>query len=419
MNIYSRFLSRYYFGAVKIFKLPDLGEKIKEATIKKWHVKIGDHVNEFDPVADVSTDKMFTQIPSNYTGKIHKLFHQEDETCLVGGDFLEIEIESDNQESATPQTQHHQVKQEVTKQQEVHQTIQTNNNASNHKLATPAVRHLAKQKGIDLNKIQGSGQDGRILKTDLEKQTQSPKEQPQSSTKINIKSESASTVIKMSDFQKGMQKSMTEANSIPHLYLKEEVDLTELAQMREQLKKEKNITFMTLLIKSFSLALTKYPILNSTYDPTKQFEYTQHSSHNVSVALDSPKGLVVPNIKNVQNLSISQIQDELNRLRILGEKGQLSFNELSGGTICLSNIGTIGGTYTGPLILAPQVCIVGIGRLMTVPRYDAKMNVVPRKIMNLSFGCDHRVIDGATVARFNNVWKTYLENPTSMFIHLK
>ncbi|CAD8086584.1 unnamed protein product [Paramecium sonneborni] len=419
MNIYSRFLSRYYFGTVKIFKLPDLGEKIKEATIKKWHVKIGDHVNEFDPVADVSTDKMFTQIPSNYTGKIHKLFHQEDETCLVGGDFLEIEIESDNQQTASTQSHDHSVKQEETKQEEIKQTIQTNNATSNHKLATPAVRHLAKQKGIDLNKIQGSGQDGRVLKSDLEKQGQSPKEQPQSTTKINTKSESTSTVIKMSDFQKGMQKSMTEANSIPHLYLKEEVDLTELAQMREQLKKEKNITFMTLLIKSFSLALTKYPILNSTYDSTRQFEYTQHISHNVSVALDSPKGLVVPNIKDVQNLSISQIQDELNRLRTLGEKGQLSYNELSGGTICLSNIGTIGGTYTGPLILAPQVCIVGIGRLMTVPRYDTKMNVVPRKIMNLSFGCDHRVLDGATVARFNNVWKTYLENPTSMFIHLK
>ncbi|CAK71772.1 unnamed protein product (macronuclear) [Paramecium tetraurelia] len=393
MNIYSRFLSRYYFGTVKIFKLPDLGEKIKEATIKKWHVKIGDHVNEFDPIADVSTDKMFTQIPSNYTGKVHKLFHQEDETCLVGGDFLEIEIESDNQQSAQSETHHHF---------KIHQTIQTNNTTSNHKLATPAVRHLAKQKGIDLSKVQGSGKDGRILKTDLEKDKQSPKEQPSSSTKINNKSESTSTVIKMSDFQKGMQKSMTEANSIPHLYLKEEVDLTELAQMREQLKKEKNITFMTLLIKSFSLALAKYPILNSTYDPTKQFEYTQHLSHNVSVALDSPKGLVV-----------SKYQEyELNRLRTLGEKGQLSFN-------CLINIGTIGGTYTGPLILAPQVCIVGIGRLITVPRYDAKMNIVPRKIMNLSFGCDHRVIDGATVARFNNVWKTYLENPTSMFIHLK
>lgn len=103
----------------------------------------------------------------------------------------------------------------------------------------------------------------------------------------------------MSDFQKGMQKSMTEANTIPHLYLKEEIDITSLAEFREKIKKDKNITFMTLLIKTFSMALLKYPIINSTYDVSKPFEYTQHSSHNISIALDSPKGLVVPNIKNV------------------------------------------------------------------------------------------------------------------------
>lgn len=113
--------------------------------------------------------------------------------------------------------------------------------------------------------------------------------------------------MKMSDFQKGMQKSMTEANSIPHLYLKDEVDITELADLRELIKKEKPITYMSLLIKSFSLALLKFPIINSTYDVTKPFEYTQHASHNISIALDSPKGLVVPNIKNVQNLSVSEI----------------------------------------------------------------------------------------------------------------
>jgi 2-oxoisovalerate dehydrogenase E2 component (dihydrolipoyl transacylase) len=165
---------------------------------------------------------------------------------------------------------------------------------------------------------------------------------------------------------------------------------------------------MGLLIKTFSMALKKYPRINSTYRPeNNEFEYTTHYNHNISIAIDSPNGLVVPNIKNTQNLSLLNIQDEIERLRKLSTDAKLTGNELNNGTVCISNIGTIGGIMANPLILAPQVCIVAIGKLQTVAKWrDGQW--VPRNVINVSFGCDHRIIDGATVAKFSNEWKALL-----------
>ena len=168
---------------------------------------------------------------------------------------------------------------------------------------------------------------------------------------------------------------------------------------------------MGILVKTFSLALKQYPIMNSLYHPeANPYEYSTHSSHNISIAIDSPNGLVVPFIKSVNTLNLGDIQQELERLRTLAKEARLTSKELQGGTICLSNIGTIGGTHACPLILPPQVCIVAIGKLQSVPKYK-NGELVERKILNVSYGCDHRVIDGATAARFSNHWKQLIENP--------
>lgn len=175
---------------------------------------------------------------------------------------------------------------------------------------------------------------------------------------------------------------MTESNTIPHLYLKEEYDVTALGALRDTIKTQNqiSITFMTFFIKAFSLALNEFPLLNSLYDPAHPFEYKLANHHNISLAVDSPKGLVVPNIKNVAALSILEIQAELKRIVKAAEAGTLGPKDLFEGTICISNIGmteinlsffivthlitgTIGGTYTGPLILPPQTTIVGLGRV--------------------------------------------------------
>jgi 2-oxoisovalerate dehydrogenase E2 component (dihydrolipoyl transacylase) len=182
--------------------------------------------------------------------------------------------------------------------------------------------------------------------------------------------------------------------------------------MRKSLKESnKKVTVMGILIKTFSLALKQYPIMNSLYNPeVNPYEYTIHPNHNISIAIDSPNGLVVPHIKNVNNINLVDIQKELERLRTLSAEAKLTAKELQGGTICLSNIGTIGGTHACPLILPPQICIVAIGKLQSVPKYRGG-ELVERKVLNVSYGCDHRVVDGATVARFSNAWKQLIENP--------
>ncbi|CAF87387.1 unnamed protein product, partial [Tetraodon nigroviridis] len=147
------------------------------------------------------------------------------------------------------------------------------------------------------------------------------------------------------------------------------------------------------------------------------------ASHNIGVAMDSAQGLLVPNVKNVQLLSVFQLAQELNRLQALGAAGQLGSADLSGGTFTLSNIGSvragIGGTYAKPVILPPEVAIGALGKIQILPRFDAGGQVVRAHIMNVSWSADHRIIDGATMCRFSNLWKEYLENPASMVLDLK
>lgn len=137
------------------------------------------------------------------------------------------------------------------------------------------------------------------------------------------------------------------------------------------------------------------------------------------MAMDTPMGLMVPNIKGVQQLSVFDIQVELSRLHSLGLAGKLSTKDLSGGTFSLSNIGSIGGTYAKPVILAPEVAIGALGKIYTVPRYSPSGNLQPTHVMNVSWSADHRCIDGATMARFSNIWKGYLESPASMLLDMK
>ena len=147
--------------------------------------------------------------------------------------------------------------------------------------------------------------------------------------------------------------------------------------------------------------------------------FIAQGSHNIGIAVDTPNGLVVPNIKQVQSLSLMDIAVELTRLMTLAKENKLSSNDLSGGTITLSNVGVIGGTYTSPVLVSPEVCIGAVGRVQKVPRYDEHGNVVPVHIMNVSWSADHRVIDGATIANFGNVFKHYIESPESMLLYLK
>merc|ERR1719453_532444 len=228
------------------------------------------------------------------------------------------------------------------------------------------------------------------------------------------------TVVEITDkVGKGMIKSMVASMSQPYMALGEEIDVTDLFALQKALKEPAlkkygiKVTFTSFILKAISMALDEYPIINSKFGPADANPpyYTRYGSHNITVAIDSPSGLVVPNIKDCGNLSVIEIQQELNRLVADAKAGSLKLKDLQGGTITFSNVGSIGTKDPRPILYDGQCVIGAAGRLMTLPRYDSKMQLVPRQIMHIRWVGDHRHLDGATMARFSNSFRRYMENP--------
>ena len=410
----------------KDFILPDIGEGIVECEVIEWKVKEGDTIAEDQIVVDVSTDKAIVEIPSMYNGRILKLYRREGDTAQVHSPLFAIEIESDvDQESdaalQTVETASDTMEKKGRQEQAIQvavPTAQTNEKV----LTTPAVRKMAREHSLDLASIAGSGKQGRVLKEDILQHLSGEKVTPASEVLPPLATTDRVEAIK------GVRKIMAERMSdavatIPHFTYVDEVDVTALVDLRQTLKDtyasdELKITLMPLFIKALSLALNAFPILNSrTNDDFTELTYV--ASHNIGMAVDGKTGLLVPNIKQVQQLSLLDIAREVTRLTDAARSGKISPQELSGGTITISNIGAIGGTAATPIINKPSVAIVGLGKIQTLPRYDAEGNVNPRKIMTVSWSGDHRVIDGGTIARFNNLWMGYLENPATMLALLR
>ncbi|CBZ50563.1 putative dihydrolipoamide branched chain transacylase, E2 subunit [Neospora caninum Liverpool] len=240
------------------------------------------------------------------------------------------------------------------------------------------------------------------------------------------------TQVALTGFSRAMVKSMNETVKVPQLNIGDEYDITELVRMRESIvaytSKKYNLrpTITAFLIKAVSIALDETPILNSKFNAASGDSYTQYGSHNISIAIDTMNGLVVPNIKNVQDLNVLEIQAELHRLQDLAASNKLSPADLQGGTISISNVGVISGTYVHALLFDGQACIIGVGQARDMPRFVERNAqtldedlVERRKIMTCAFTADHRHCDGATVARFNKKVKELLEHPEMMLLHLR
>lgn len=232
-----------------------------------------------------------------------------------------------------------------------------------------------------------------------------------------------------------MVKTMSAAWTVPHFGYCDEIEMDGLIALRDRLKplaasRGVKLSYMPMILKATSLALNQYPDLNA-HIAADASEVTIRGSHNIGVAMDTPRGLIVPNIKDCQARSILEIAQELNRLQGLASQGKLSEDDLAGGTFTLSNIGAIGGTYASPVLFVPQIAIGAIGKMQRVPRFGLvtvdgpngtpvqEEQVVAKHIMRVSWAADHRVVDGATMARFSNQWKAYLEEPMSMVADLR
>ncbi|XP_046745343.1 lipoamide acyltransferase component of branched-chain alpha-keto acid dehydrogenase complex, mitochondrial isoform X2 [Diprion similis] len=418
-------------GRVVPFKLSDIGEGIREVTVKEWFVKPGDKVSQFDEVCEVQSDKASVTITSRYDGMIKALRFKVDEIALVGQPLVDIELD-DEVENGSEEVS--EVTEISPKENTSVKTEQQGSEASRETLigkvlTTPAVRRIAMEKGIRLKDVVGTGKNGRILKEDLlsygDSETSDsdaeistkPQRQPEKTDRV----QGEVRTVALKGYAKYMWTTMTRSLSIPHFVYSDECDVTKLVKLRDEVKaamKERGValTYMPFFIKAISRALEKFPELNARLnEDTQTVEVLPW--HNICVAMDTPEGLVVPNVKNVQNLDVMTIAKELNRLQELGRRAAIPPSDLAGGTFTLSNIGVVGGTYTKPVILPPQIVIGAVGKTQKLPRFDADGKVVAAQILSVSWAADHRVVDGVTIAKFSNTWKYYLENPALLVMN--
>lgn len=293
------------------------------------------------------------------------------------------------------------------------------------------MRHSAKEFGVDISEISGTGKDGRVLKEDvlafMKRQNPETASQPLSPTIDSSKALEAEDKRSLTPTQAQMFKTMTKSLSIPHFLYSDEIHLDPLMRARAVINKSlindshlQKVSYMPFVIKAISQALDFYPLLNSRLDlDGEKPQLVTRPQHNIGVAMDTPVGLLVPNIKNVRKLSILEIATELKRLQAAGAERKLTPADLQGGTITVSNIGNIGGMVVAPVIVTSEVAILGVGRARTVPAFDDTNTIVPKTIVNFSWSADHRIVDGATMARMAAMVRSFLEEPELMLARMK
>ncbi|BCV66617.1 dihydrolipoamide acetyltransferase component of pyruvate dehydrogenase complex [Shewanella carassii] len=421
---------------VEDFMLPDIGEGIVECELVEWLVAEGDTVVEDQPICDVMTDKALVQIPAMKAGKIVKLHYRKGQLAQVHQPLFAIEVAAESTSAAVAQPAAASAPSSsasaVSQAQSSSQTAACSMVPQGKALASPAVRRMARSLDVDIAKVPGSGKNGRVYKEDIERFLKGAAPQVQAQTQTlaegQVQASKTATASDRVEPIKGvravMARMMMESvSSIPHFTYCEELDLTELIALREAMKAkysndELKLTMMPFFMKAMSLALTEFPVINSRVNADCT-ELTYLGRHNIGMAVDSKVGLLVPNVKDVQDKSILDIAAEVTRLTRAARSGRVAPADLKDGSISISNIGALGGTVATPIINKPEVAIVALGKVQTLPRFNAKGKVEARKLMQVSWSGDHRVIDGGTIARFCNLWKQYLEQPQEMLLAMR
>jgi len=409
------------------FILPDIGEGIVECEIVEWLVAEGDEIEEDQPVADVMTDKALVQIPAMHSGRVDKLYYAKGDIAKVHAPLFAI-TRSGGGSAPAPAPAPVVEKSEVVASKPASAPIPAPVNASSEKVvnkkavASPAVRRVARELGIDIHQVAGSGKKGRIYKEDVVAHKEGAS---------NVQTAAVAPVVTSGGTRtepiKGVKAAMAKAmvasvSTIPHFTYCEEIDMTNLIALRKELKEvyakqDIKLTMMPFFMKAMSLALKEFPIVNAQVNDDCT-EITYFDDHNIGMAVDSKVGLLVPNVKQAQNKSILDLAQDITRLTESARSGRVATEDLKGGTITISNIGAIGGTVATPIINKPESAIVALGKVQQLPRFNDKGEVEARSIMQVSWSGDHRTIDGGTIARFSNLWKLFLENPSQMLVHM-
>jgi len=409
-------------------KFPDVGEGITEGTLVKWLVKIGDEIKADQAVAEIETDKAIVEIPTPKAGKVSKLFGKEGDILKVGSILATLSMPGEEIPTAKALEKQPEIKPQEIKHVEVTPGIKQPEKPSEKQpevpssvLAAPATRRLARELGVDISKVQGSGPGGRVTDEDVKKFAEAPQKAAEAKPSEVTQPEVAPEIKALEERIpiKGIRKTIGERMvkslfTAPHVVSMDEADVTELVTLREKEKKaaeEKGIklTYLAFIVKAVTVALKQHPYLNASLDSQKN-EIVLKRYYNIGVAVDTPEGLMVPVIKNADQKSIMELAKETEKLAEEARTRKIKLTDLKGNTFTITNIGSIGGLFSTPIINPPDVAILGVHRIRDMAVViDGEIKI--RKILPLVLSFDHRVLDGAQAARFMNTLMEHLKDP--------
>ena len=392
-------------------KVPALSESVAEATLLSWHKKIGESINRDENLIDIETDKVVLELPSPDDGVLIEVIKNDGDTVIAGEVIAKIDTDAKIKSDA-----------KNTKSNGQTSDTQISNTSEPEKVLMPAAAKIAREKNIDLNKIEGSGKAGRITKEDILK-TDSNLTKEKSSVAGNavVTGERGEQRVPMSRLRKRIAERLIESQSTAAILSTfNEVNMGPVIHLRKKYKEQfekahgVKLGFMSFFVKAALMALQKFPIINSSIDGD---DIIYHSFYDIGIAVGSPRGLVVPVLRNVDSLSFANIEKQISDFGKKANEGKLSIEELTGGTFSISNGGVFGSMLSTPIINPPQSAILGIHA--TKDRAVVENGEIVVRPMNyLALSYDHRIIDGREAVLFLVAIKDALEDPSRMLLEL-
>lgn len=406
-----------------IFKLPDIGEGITESEIAAWHVEVGQTVQEDQPLVDMLTDKAAVELPAPIAGVVVERQGEVGDKIAVGGMLVVIETSAPAAAETPAPAAKPAAPASVAPVAAPAVVAAAPLLAEGERpAASPATRKRARELGVDLHAVAGSGPNGRILKEDVEA-CHAGAAQPAvaaSPASTTIAPRSGVEAVKIVGLRRKIAEAMQRSKQrIPHFAYVEEVDVTELESLRNHLNATRKegrpkLTLLPFLARALVKTLPRYPQINGTYDDEAGIAY-RHAAVHMGIATQTPGGLVVAVVRHAETLDLWNTAGEIRRLAEAARSGKARREELSGSTITISSLGPMGGIVSTPVINAPEVAIVGVNKIVERPMIR-NGQVVPRMMMNLSSSFDHRIVDGWDAAEFIQGVRQLLEQPATLFM---
>ncbi len=422
--------------------MPDIGEGIYEGDIVKWFIKPGDKIEEDDIICEVQNDKAVVELPSPIAGTVEEILVEEGTTARVGDVLVKFDApgyehlqpkDEETEANATPEPAQEEVQAKSTDAAAEPVVEVAEVDPNQRVIAMPSVRKYARENGVKIQSVSGTGKNGRILKEDIDAfqnggqevaaQAAEPvqaaaaeqEEAPKAAAPVIPEGAFPETREKMSGIRRAIANAMVNSkHTAPHVTLMDEVEVSKLVDHRKKFKgiaaeKDIKLTFLPYVVKALVSALREFPALNTSLDD-KTNEIIQKHYYNIGIAADTEKGLLVPVVKHADQKSMFAISQEINELGGKARDGKLALNEMQGASCTITNIGSAGGQWFTPVINHPEVAILGIGRIAEKPVVQ-NGEIVAAPVLALSLSFDHRVIDGATAQHALNQIKRMLNDP--------